>query len=113
MIRRPPRSTLFPYTTLFRSNCGDVALDRSRLAAPAEEGTNACRDCDRKERAAYKDGEGRRVEEDAASENLVEHDLHVVRRHRPSAFSSASRSSSVCPLWTLNAARYRFPVRSE
>src|SRR5260370_29421315 len=22
MIRRPPRSTLFPYTTLFRSNCG-------------------------------------------------------------------------------------------
>src|SRR5256884_2431326 len=23
MIRRPPRSTLFPYTTLFRSNCVD------------------------------------------------------------------------------------------
>src|SRR3712207_1504272 len=23
MIRRPPRSTLFPYTTLFRSNAGD------------------------------------------------------------------------------------------
>src|SRR3712207_8818747 len=26
MIRRPPRSTLFPYTTLFRSNSGDVML---------------------------------------------------------------------------------------
>src|SRR2546430_13647851 len=27
MIRRPPRSTLFPYTTLFRSrNSGDVTL---------------------------------------------------------------------------------------
>src|SRR3712207_7086588 len=27
MIRRPPRSTLFPYTTLFRSDAGrDVAL---------------------------------------------------------------------------------------
>src|SRR5438477_9254701 len=25
MIRRPPRSTLFPYTTLFRSNDGRVA----------------------------------------------------------------------------------------
>src|SRR5256885_10003528 len=25
MIRRPPRSTLFPYTTLFRSRAGDVA----------------------------------------------------------------------------------------
>src|ERR1035441_11038652 len=24
MIRRPPRSTLFPYTTLFRSNSGPV-----------------------------------------------------------------------------------------
>src|SRR3712207_7844084 len=25
MIRRPPRSTLFPYTTLFRSACGKAA----------------------------------------------------------------------------------------
>src|SRR5205809_8123983 len=24
MIRRPPRSTLFPYTTLFRSDAGDI-----------------------------------------------------------------------------------------
>src|SRR3989442_6385903 len=29
MIRRPPRSTLFPYTTLFRSMLG-VALDLGR-----------------------------------------------------------------------------------
>src|SRR3712207_9025462 len=28
MIRRPPRSTLFPYTTLFRS--ADAAADRER-----------------------------------------------------------------------------------
>src|SRR5256885_11673927 len=27
MIRRPPRSTLFPYTTLFRSDAGDRAGD--------------------------------------------------------------------------------------
>src|SRR5690348_18417336 len=26
MIRRPPRSTLFPYTTLFRSAIGDLVL---------------------------------------------------------------------------------------
>src|SRR3712207_7529546 len=26
MIRRPPRSTLFPYTTLFRSLVGDLVL---------------------------------------------------------------------------------------
>src|SRR3712207_7139624 len=27
MIRRPPRSTLFPYTTLFRSQQGRAAVD--------------------------------------------------------------------------------------
>src|SRR2546422_69324 len=32
MIRRPPRSTLFPYTTLFRSAAADVAAGR-----PADE----------------------------------------------------------------------------
>src|SRR2546430_8459712 len=36
MIRRPPRSTLFPYTTLFRSMTGSVVLldkDGRRLRA--------------------------------------------------------------------------------
>src|SRR2546427_53659 len=28
MIRRPPRSTLFPYTTLFRSQKGTIKLDK-------------------------------------------------------------------------------------
>src|SRR6267142_863026 len=28
MIRRPPRSTLFPYTTLFRSRCGPASPRR-------------------------------------------------------------------------------------
>src|SRR5256885_13028910 len=27
MIRRPPRSTLFPYTTLFRSNDGNMSAE--------------------------------------------------------------------------------------
>src|SRR5258708_21374445 len=37
MIRRPPRSTLFPYTTLFRSDqCAD-ALRRGRRAAQLSE----------------------------------------------------------------------------
>src|SRR3712207_9519628 len=34
MIRRPPRSTLFPYTTLFRS--ADRAVPTDRGDAPAE-----------------------------------------------------------------------------
>src|SRR2546426_10032086 len=45
MIRRPPRSTLFPYTTLFRSLC-EAALDTylpllERLTELAAEGTAA------------------------------------------------------------------------
>src|SRR3712207_7255694 len=44
MIRRPPRSTLFPYTTLFRSINADIALaiDHFRYfagAIRAQEGT--------------------------------------------------------------------------
>src|SRR2546426_12333135 len=31
MIRRPPRSTLFPYTTLFRSDLGQRFVDGSRV----------------------------------------------------------------------------------
>src|SRR5436189_2878975 len=31
MIRRPPRSTLFPYTTLFRSLSGENTVDPYRL----------------------------------------------------------------------------------
>src|SRR3712207_8547943 len=32
MIRRPPRSTLFPYTTLFRSKPCRISVDRRPLA---------------------------------------------------------------------------------
>src|SRR5215204_6903083 len=34
MIRRPPRSTLFPYTTLFRSPCRRRGPSRPRLRGP-------------------------------------------------------------------------------
>src|SRR5260221_3238437 len=33
MIRRPPRSTLFPYTTLFRSRFLDFAFDAADIVA--------------------------------------------------------------------------------
>src|SRR5256885_2576498 len=46
MIRRPPRSTLFPYTTLFRSNCVR-RLDEFRTVGITGRGyrsTATCRD---------------------------------------------------------------------
>src|SRR3712207_7221563 len=36
MIRRPPRSTLFPYTTLFRSRLRGIAEARDVMATAAE-----------------------------------------------------------------------------
>src|SRR5438094_3710730 len=57
MIRRPPRSTLFPYTTLFRSvrkrraylqritivQSGRRRRSRSQTRWPAEDGRRTCR----------------------------------------------------------------------
>src|SRR3712207_7386240 len=64
MIRRPPRSTLFPYTTLFRSR---AATDRSGLGG----GTGA-RDHGRLSRgwAAAGAANGRSREEDRKSTRL-------------------------------------------
>src|SRR5260221_8691098 len=46
MIRRPPRSTLFPYTTLFRSFCGHIgepSFDRHALVVErSQHGPGLC-----------------------------------------------------------------------
>src|SRR2546429_9975822 len=36
MIRRPPRSTLFPYTTLFRSRGNIIAASKENVPIPAD-----------------------------------------------------------------------------
>src|SRR2546425_8835975 len=45
MIRRPPRSTLFPYTTLFRSRKPLRLLDRPGRRGDAPERPPQLRDC--------------------------------------------------------------------
>src|SRR5689334_24114347 len=50
MIRRPPRSTLFPYTTLFRSSSG--FLTPSEVAIRVNACSNSC--CRRAESSAGK-----------------------------------------------------------
>src|SRR2546429_7381775 len=53
MIRRPPRSTLFPYTTLFRSFIGEYCIAMRRFdsfaAAPSTSRSCACNSCQRSE----------------------------------------------------------------
>src|SRR2546429_6376692 len=41
MIRRPPRSTLFPYTTLFRSRCAMCAT--AHFSTPCCRHSHCCR----------------------------------------------------------------------
>src|SRR2546427_7316239 len=51
MIRRPPRSTLFPYTTLFRSGGSSVVLRREDVARrPAHFGAQGLERLDQQDR---------------------------------------------------------------
>src|SRR5947207_8116658 len=43
MIRRPPRSTLFPYTTLFRSSLGKVSCGKDVAVERQKDPTQATR----------------------------------------------------------------------
>src|SRR5258708_31867595 len=43
MIRRPPRSTLFPYTTLFRSPIRIATFSKARGAKPMTSEKTSCR----------------------------------------------------------------------
>src|SRR3712207_7578795 len=54
MIRRPPRSTLFPYTTLFRSRPGAVHLPPPGARPRADPGP----DGERLHRHRLRDGDG-------------------------------------------------------
>src|SRR5689334_24771585 len=69
MIRRPPRSTLFPYTTLFRSpisTCGWSPAPRSPTRGSCSDGRAALRDA----RVRRRGGRGRQGRTDRKSTRL-------------------------------------------
>src|SRR5437588_8794259 len=68
MIRRPPRSTLFPYTTLFRSK------RVLRLRQPSRAGGRHRQQADRFDRAAR--SERRRGQRDRSEEHTSELQSH-------------------------------------
>src|SRR2546429_1730573 len=82
MIRRPPRSTLFPYTTLFRSHEAPRGLRRRH--AHAEEGQRRLGDDDDAEhQRAEDDGGVEHVGQDVRSEehtSELQSRLHLVCR---------------------------------
>src|SRR2546429_2949566 len=73
MIRRPPRSTLFPYTTLFRSQVF-ARVPAESVAAPSRTGAARARRCHR--RKAWS-GPYRRSEEHTSE---LQSRLHLVCR---------------------------------
>src|SRR3712207_8806826 len=73
MIRRPPRSTLFPYTTLFRSVAGDHhLLDLVALAVAARERPELAADVRERLLALDHQRQVRRVGEDRSEEHTSE-----------------------------------------
>src|SRR3712207_7434426 len=74
MIRRPPRSTLFPYTTLFRSRGAHEHEDEGHEAADDVQGVEAGRQVE--DRAVRGRGERRPVlgDQDAVLVDLAEHE---------------------------------------
>src|SRR3712207_7550637 len=92
MIRRPPRSTLFPYTTLFRSEgaCEDgVQLAGVDLAAHRP-GREEHREEGREERH---DIEGQDSERGAGEGDLGRPELHRLRSDRKSTRLNSSHAN--------------------
>src|SRR5256886_13212294 len=77
MIRRPPRSTLFPYTTLFRAERGGVERDRGTGARPrpvARLGRGVCGAGARWSRAESRDAPARARRDRRESLEVALHD---------------------------------------
>src|SRR3712207_8246724 len=84
MIRRPPRSTLFPYTTLFRSTFGNMVV-RGESSPRAKLTDNDVREIRRR----YRNGERQR---------LIAHDYGIKQRSEEHTSELQSRQYLVCRL---------------
>src|SRR3712207_7783064 len=87
MIRRPPRSTLFPYTTLFRSS--GLAVGIARLRSDRERDTA---------RLAVQYGVARVLAEAQSLESAGPELLHAIGRSEEHTSELQSRQYLVCRL---------------
>src|SRR3712207_7977640 len=70
MIRRPPRSTLFPYTTLFRSDRPDQALPHPVRSTPQPTAHPSHQDLDHRRPGECRSGVPVLLKEDRKSTRL-------------------------------------------
>src|SRR2546427_9452386 len=107
MIRRPPRSTLFPYTTLFRSLSRAPEL-RDRAARPGDRAWLG-----RARRAALPGGRARLC---AAARSVQPHRPGAHRGHGRSEEHTSelqSQSNLVCRLLLEKKKKYTYATQSE
>src|SRR5690348_9227028 len=71
MLRRPPRSTLFPYTTLFRSECVVGLVDRFRGVPTLAVRDGVCRPCAGPDLVGAQDGEREPIPQRVAQRALA------------------------------------------
>src|SRR3712207_7031487 len=98
MIRRPPRSTLFPYTTLFRSPHREPA---SGAGGPSSGDGGPCRGLGARPAVA---GEGGG---DLVEDGAVEGQGHVADRSEEHTSELQSRQYLVCRLLLEKKKQYR------
>src|SRR2546427_6489126 len=98
MIRRPPRSTLFPYTTLFRSGRGGGV---ARRAAPVEDDRHLVGD----EELVHRRHRGLRL-------RAVVFDQHVERSEEHTS-ELQSQSNLVCRLLLEKKKKTKRKIRAD
>src|SRR5260221_7963040 len=90
MIRRPPRSTLFPYTTLFRSaKCCFMALGVG-LSAPAFADAGA-RPANAIERITIRDGTDRKSTRLNSSHTVISYAVFCLKKKKKSQQNHRSK----------------------
>src|SRR5256885_11322507 len=97
MIRRPPRSTLFPYTTLFRSAASSMTAGTVRMAGLGRAGRAAFREVYHKPRGGDPGGVASRTSRRQLRHPLVEF-VHRLREHGLRSEEHTAGLQSTCNL---------------
>src|SRR5206468_8903266 len=96
MIRRPPRSTLFPYTTLFRSRCTRRRCHHGRVGAS----TNWRRDS---KASASGDRKSTRLN---SSHDQISYAVFCLKKKKKNNDSTGSGTATVAPTTGTDVAAY-------
>src|SRR5258708_31392111 len=92
MIRRPPRSTLFPYTTLFRSQaiCGDYLGAQPARQAPGGQHPRAQRTAERDRAVRVRDRKSTRLN---SSHQIISYAVFCLKKKKQTCSTRTTRTT--------------------